>query len=521
MSTNNTYVLAIDNGTQSIRAVIVDQSGNLVAVGRESLDPYFSRQPGWAEQDPEYYWSSLKKACARLWQESPVPPEQIQAVTLTTQRGTVICVDEQGRALRPAILWLDQREAEVRGGLGLMWETLFRLARVKDTIARFRRKTQANWIAQNEPEIWKKTHKFLLLSGYLSQRLTGEFRDSVAAQVGYLPFDYRRQRWAAEHDWKWQAMPLQRQQLPELVAPGAPLGQLTHEAAEWIGLPAGIPVLAAASDKACEVLGSGGYRPDTACLSYGTTATINTGNDRYVEAIPFMPPYPSAIAGLYNSEVMIYRGFWMVSWFRKEFGLREERLAAEQGVAPETLFDELLRKVPPGSMGLTLQPYWSPGVREPGPEAKGSIIGFGDVHTRAHIYRAILEGLAYALREGKERLEKRNRQAIQTLRVSGGGSQSDEVLQLTANVFNLPVERPHTYETSALGAAMDAMLGLGVYKTPEAAIAGMTRVGARFEPDPETAAVYEKLYREVYQRMYPSLKPLYEKIRQITGYPAA
>jgi len=170
-------------------------------------------------------------------------------------------------------------------------------------------------------------------------------------------------------------------------------------------------------------------------------------------------------------------------------------------------------------MGLMLQPYWSPGVREPGPEAKGSIIGFGDVHTRAHIYRAILEGLAYALREGRERIEKQNKVPMRVLKVSGGGSQSDLALQLTADIFNLPVERPHTYETSALGAAMDAMVGLGIHPDMDSALKAMTRVGERFEPDPATAAIYDRLYQGVYKKMYRQLQPLYRTIREVTGYP--
>jgi sugar (pentulose or hexulose) kinase len=170
-------------------------------------------------------------------------------------------------------------------------------------------------------------------------------------------------------------------------------------------------------------------------------------------------------------------------------------------------------------MGLMLQPFWSPGMREPGLEAKGGIIGFGDVHTRAHIYRAILEGLAYALREGRERIEKKNGVRMTLLKVSGGGSQSDLALQLTADIFNLPVERPHTYETSALGAAMDAMVGLGIHADMTTAIGKMTRVGRRFEPDPATAAIYERLYTGVYKKMYAQLQPLYKTIREITGYP--
>lgn len=170
-------------------------------------------------------------------------------------------------------------------------------------------------------------------------------------------------------------------------------------------------------------------------------------------------------------------------------------------------------------MGLTLQPFWNPGVKYPGPEAKGAIIGFGDVHTRAHLYRAIIEGIGYALREGKERLEKRNRVPIRQLRVSGGGSQSDEVMQITANIFNLRAERPHTWETSGLGAAINAAVGAGRFSHHAEAVKAMTRPGKAFNPDADTAALYDRLYRQVYRPLYDRLAPLYRHIRHITGYP--
>jgi sugar (pentulose or hexulose) kinase len=144
------------------------------------------------------------------------------------------------------------------------------------------------------------------------------------------------------------------------------------------------------------------------------------------------------VPGAYSLEIQIYRGYWMVSWFKNEFGHHEQRLADERNIAPEELFDELLRVVPPGSDGLVLQPFWSPGLKLPGPEARGAIIGFGGVHTRAHLYRAILEGLAYALRDGAERTSRRSGTPITELRVAGGGSQSDQAMQITADVFGLP-----------------------------------------------------------------------------------
>ena len=166
-----------------------------------------------------------------------------------------------------------------------------------------------------------------------------------------------------------------------------------------------------------------------------------------------------------------------------------------------------------------LQPFWNPGIKVPGPEAKGAVIGFGDVHTRAHLYRAILEGLAYALREGKERIEKRGGARITRVRVSGGGSQSNAAMQITANVFNLPCERAHLYETSGLGAAVLAAVGLGLHPDFASAIAQMTRIGEVFLPEPEHANTYEQLYRRVYCRMYQRLQPLYKDIQEITGYP--
>lgn len=517
---NEQYIFAIDNGTQSVRALLFDTKGNLIGKGKEELEAYFSEQPGWAEQNPDYYWASLQKACAKLWASVAIDRSKVLAATLTTQRGTVVNLDKQGKPLRPAIIWLDQRRAAVNSPLPGLWKYLFKLAGVEDVVHRFREKSQAAWIAQNQPEVWQKTHKYLLLSGYLSFKLTGEYKDSIASQVGYIPFDYKKRAWANKSDWRYSVVPeLKQSMLPELVEPGEKLGQLTQQAALHIGLPEGLPVIASASDKACEILGSGGNRPDIACMSYGTTATINTTNAKYVEPIKFLPAYSAAIPNTYSSEIMIYRGFWMVSWFKKEFGLREQHIADKRGIEPEQLFDELVNQVPAGSMGLMLQPYWSPGVRDPGPEAKGGIIGFGDVHTRAHIYRAILEGLAYGLKEGLLRLEKRNGVKVTTLRVSGGGSQSDAAMQLTADIFGMPAERPHTYETSGLGAAIDVAVGLGVYRDFDQAIDNMTRVEKTFQPKPERVALYERLFKEVYLKMYPQLQPLYKSIREITGYP--
>lgn len=516
---SNDYLLAIDCGTQSVRALVFDLGGHLVDKAQVAIDCYRAPQPGWVECDAEDFWRLVCQACQHLWANTAVPRSSIRGVVLTTQRATVVNLGRDGLPLRPAIVWLDQRRADVRPHLAWWWEAALRAIRMRDTVAYFTREAEANWIAQHEPSLWSRTDKYLLLSGYLNFRLTGRLADSVASQVGYVPFDYRRGRWAPRWDWKWQCLPIRREMLPELVAPGAQLGSVSATASRDSGLPEGLPVIAGAADKACEVLGAGCLSPEIACLSYGTAATINVTTQRYLEATPFIPPFQAATPGRYNAEVQITRGFWLVNWFREQFGLHEEIEAQQLGVAPERLFDDLVNAVPPGSMGLMLQPFWNPGIRFPGPEAKGAVIGFGDVHTRAHLYRAILEGLAYALRDGRERIESRGRLRIERIRVSGGGSQSDAALQITANIFNLPVERPHLFETSGLGASIIGAVGLGLHPDFASAVREMTRVGGTFEPEVANVRIYDQLYRRVYRRMYSRLQPLYRDIREITGYP--
>jgi sugar (pentulose or hexulose) kinase len=513
------HILAIDHGTQSVRALLFDAAGNLVAKERVEVEPYVSPRPGWAEQDPEVYWSSLCEACGRLWARLPVPVEAVAGVALTTQRATMVNVDRDGAPLRPAIVWLDQRRIEGLAPVGGIWGLAFRLVRMRETVAYFQAEAEANWIHAHQPEVWDRTHKYLFLSGFLTHRLTGRFADSVGCQVGYVPFDYRRLRWAGDRDWKWQALAVERHMLPELVAPGELIGEITAAAAAATWIPAGLPLIAAAADKACEVIGSGCIEPSVGCLSYGTAASFNTTHRRYVEAIPMIPPYPAAVPEAYSLEIQINRGYWMVSWFKREFGDREQRNADQRGVAPEELFDELVHEVPPGSMGLVLQPYWSPGVKIPGPEAKGAVIGFGDVHTRAHLYRAILEGLAYGLREGADRCQRRSGVPLGEVRVAGGGSQSDAAMQITADVFGLPASRPHVYEASGLGAAIDAAVGLGLHSDFATAVRQMTRCGRTFEPEPTSRDIYDAIYHEVYLKMYRRLQPLYQEIRRITGYP--
>ena len=220
-------ILAIDNGTQSVRALIFDLSGNLIAKKRVPIQPYYSEKPGWAEQDPMVFWRGVCEACQGLWEMEGVRKEAIAGVGLTTQRSTVINLDANQQPLRPAIVWLDQRRTEGLDPVKGLWGLLFKLAGMQETVAYLQAETEANWIKTNQPEIWEKTEKYVFLSGYLTHKLTGKVIDSVGCQVGYMPFDYKSQDWAKPSDWKWDAVMVDREMLPDLVPPTGLLGHIS------------------------------------------------------------------------------------------------------------------------------------------------------------------------------------------------------------------------------------------------------------------------------------------------------
>lgn len=519
MKNKNELILTVDVGTQSIRAVLFDLKGEIVDIVKTNITPYFSVKPGYAEQHPEYFWEKFCETTKSLFLKNSEIKDNIKALAITTQRGTIINLDKNHNVLRPAIVWLDQRMANVGDFPKTFTQMIYSFVNIREAVKHAVRNGECNWLIQNQKEIWDKTDKYLYLSGYLYYKLTGEFVESTGNTVGYMPFDYKKHEWVSDTHRNFKMFPVEKEKLPKLFKPSEQIGFVSKTASKETGIAKGLPIIASASDKACEVLGSGVISPKSACLSYGTTATVQTSIKKYVEVINFFPPYPGAIPNYYNTEIMIYRGFWMVNWFKQQFGQYEINLAKEKGVNPEEIFGEMIENIPPGSMGLTLQPYWSPGVKIPGTEAKGAIIGFGDIHTRAHVYKAILEGIAYALKEGLIRIQKKTKINIERLIVSGGGSQSKQAMQMTADIFNMPAEKPHTYETSSLGAAINAAVGMNFYDSFEDAVKNMCRTKEIYTPKVENADIYKQLFKKVYRRMYGKLKPLYRKIRKITDYP--
>lgn len=510
-------ILTIDCGTQSLRALLFDASGKLLGKHKIEYDPYFQNEPGYAEQDPEVYWKALCDATKGLSNSYPAEFGAVKGIGVTTQRDSMICLDEKANPLRAAILWLDIRKANPPYKPRFPLKQILGAVGMGEAVLLTQEEGKCNWIMQNEVEIWSRTYKFVQVSGFLNARLCGRFADSTASQIGHMPFDYKKQKWSGAKDLNSKLFPIPKAKLPELVEPGVEIGKIHEKASRETGLPVGLPLIAAGSDKGCETIGMGVIDESMASLSFGTTATIQTTSKKYCEPLSFMPAYPAPIPNFYNPEVEIFRGYWMITWFKKQFAYEEVMEASKRGIVPEVMLNELLKKTPAGCNGLVMQPYWTPLLKMPA--AKGSIIGFGDVHDRAYLYRSIIEGLAYGLKDGLESIQKASKKRIEKLVVSGGASQSDEICQISANVFNLPIVRGITYETSGLGAAMCVAAGLKMYTDVPAAVTGMTQYADVFYPEKENADLYHELFHRVYKKMYKALSPLYDEIRDITNYP--
>ena len=509
----NPCVLTLDFGTQSLRTSIVDKNGDIKCIVKEKYESaYFSPEKGYAEQDPNKYWEWAIKCLKQLAKEGKEYLDSIIGCTITTFRDSSVQLDENLEPVRPCILWLDQRMAKAKEPLPLLHRLAFKLVGMTNTIELNRRRTIAHWLKENEPENWQKTYKYVNISTYLTYKLTGQLIDSAASMTGHYPIYFRKRKWYKEGALKGRIFGIPNRMLPVLRQPGEQLGIIRDDVANECGLPKGIKVIATGSDKACETVGLGALSKDIGAISYGTASTIEVSNRRYHEPEKFLPAYPAAVPNWYNMDVQIYRGYWMLTWFSREFAPELINEAKIQEKAVEDVLNGKLDTIPPGSDGLVLQPYWGPGLSRP--LAKGAIIGFSDVHTMEHFYRAIIEGIAYALREGLEGIEKSQKHKVKQLMISGGGSQSDVICQITSDVFGLPVSRVQTFETTTLGAAIATFAALGEFSSIEEAMEKMSRVSSTFQPDEIAHKKYNYLYNKVYVKMFPQLKDIYKDLKK-------
>ena len=335
-------LLSIDCGTQSLRTIIFDREGSILEKAKMEYEPYFSSKPGWAEQDAELFWSSVIRGCHILKEKNPEAFSRISAVGVTAQRNTFVNLDRKGKALRPVISWLDNRKASRHWKPGLIMKVAYAIIGMTETIAKVQCECKSNWLKEYEPDVWAETWKYLGISTFINYRLTSQFKDSIASTIGYIPIDYKKLRWARKHGQNSNLFPIDKKKLWEICQPGDIIGNISEKAASETGLLSGIPVVGCGSDKGCETLGMGVLDETKVSLSFGTTATVQTTADKYYEPVRFMPAYPASIPGKFNPELMIFRGYWMIRWFKDEFGFEESEKARKSGQLPEEHLNSLL-----------------------------------------------------------------------------------------------------------------------------------------------------------------------------------
>lgn len=507
-------VLTFDIGTQSTRAVLVDKHGNIVAVSQKKYaEPYFSKKPGWAEQKPDFYYERMLESGKELCEKNREKLDDVIAVTVTCIRDTLMLLDKENKPVRDIILWLDKRQAKYNDPLPIFKKALFRLVGMQDSIKILYKASYYNWLIQNEPQNIEKTAKAVMLPTYINYKLTGVLKDSAANMIGHIPFDYKKRCWQGKNGLTRCVCDIPEEKLCELVKSGEIIGTLTEEFCEKTGLKKGLPLIATGSDKGCETLGLSVYNPGRAAVSFGTSSTVQMAVPDYFEPQQFMPAYPAVPNDRYNPEIQIYRGFWLVSWFVKEFAAEERAEAKEKGCSPEEILDSRIATLSPGCEGLMLQPYWTPGIIKP--NSLGAVIGFSDFHTRYHLYRAIIEGLCLELYHSMAIMQKRSGIKIDEVFVGGGGSRSDVVCHIAADVFGVKVKRIQTHEACSLGSSMVAFVAKGVFPDYETAIESMVHEQDVFEPDTANHDIYMNLYNKVYRNIYDRLEPAYKKILQI------
>lgn len=501
-TTTKNSVLTIDCGTRGIRGIIFDDLGNELEKSEQLFNGYYSNEFQRKEAPPAMFWNALIEVVQMLKQKNPILFQTIQGMTVSCQRDVITVVDEQGVPLRDFISWLDRRELAEPLSYPLPYTLLFKAIGFSDFAKSFSKTAHVNWIKVHEPQIWEKTSKVIFLSTFFLIKLTGKIADSRSDTAGHLPFDTKKKEWCGKYGVKTQILQVEPEKYYELTDSCKIIGQLTPTAAQLMGLPEGLPIVASGTDKGCETVGVGALTPEIASVSLGTQSTVEISTKKYVELYPFYPSFAAVENDAYNPEVTIYHGFWMVDWYIKEF---LDHLKMD---AIHPYLEKILVETTAGADGLIHQPYW--GREAFRPEAKGSFIGFSEGHTKKHIYRAIIEGLGYGLLEGIELIERKTKIPIQVVGLSGGGSRSDGVAQIMADIFNRPVYRVQTFETTGLGAAMATFVGLGCYETIEEASQSMIRKAQVFEPNSENAMKYTGIYNKIYKPLYRRVKPLYQ-----------
>jgi xylulokinase len=494
-------VIAVDCSTTATKAVAWDRHGRSLSEGRAAFSVHQPR-PGYHEQEAEDWWRSMVAAIRAAVRG--VDPSDVQAIGLTHQRETFVCLDESGQPLRPAILWMDSRPGRQVAEHGSA-ERHRISGKPPDTTPAF---YKLLWLQEHEPDVLARTRRVVDVHAFLVHRLTGHWRTTWACADPLGLVDMQAWDWSDE---LLEAAGLSREQLPELREPGAVMGELTSEAAQELGLPAGLPVVGGAGDGQAAGLGANITEPGRAYLNLGTAVVAGTFSDEYRWDRAFRT-MGGPIPRTYILETLIQGGTLTVSWFEERIAtLDARRLALD--LADLDLLEAAARRAGVGAQGLLLVPYWA-GAQTPywNSSARGVILGLADHHGKGHLFRAILEGIAFEQRLQLEALEAELSRPVETFYVMGGGSRSALWRQIVADVCRREVVACREVETTSLGAAMHAGTAVGWYESLSEAAAAMSGEGARHVPDEPSASRYDGLFA-VYREIYPRTESLFEGLR--------
>jgi xylulokinase len=498
-------VLGIDCSTTASKAVAWDGHGQAVAEGRAPLE-LRSPHPGWGEQRAEAWWEATIAAVRAV--TGQIAPDRIAALAVTHQRETFVPVDPAGRPLRDAILWLDERSRPQLAALDrrVGHDAIHRLTGRPPSMTQSLPKLL--WLVEHEPALAAAAAKIVDVGAFLGHRLTGAWATSLASADPMGIVDMARGVWA---DGLIEQIGLRPDQFCRLVPPGSPLGTVTRAAAERTNLPLGTPVVAGAGDGQAACLGAGVTAPGRAYVNLGTAIAGGTAAPRYLTDRAFRTCC-GAVPGTFVLESVLRGGTATVSWFMDHFA--DPRL----GPGAFDAYEAEARDLPPGASGLMLVPYWNQ-VMNPywDPAASGIVVGWNGGHRRHHLYRAILEGIAFEHRLAVEGIAAASGEAIGEHVILGGGSRSGLWCQIVADVLGAPVARARSADATNLGAGVLAAFGAGWFRTVEDAATTMTGTTDSFLPSPDAAGRYDQLYREVYRHLFPSLRPHLDRLTELTA----
>lgn len=500
------YLLGIDVGTTELKAVLFNEDGEEVAASRAEYSLYIP-EPDIVELDAEEYWNSCRKVISEILNISKINPREIRSIAISSQGETLIPVDREGEPLRRAIVWLDNRsknESEIiRKRFGI--DTIFKITGQPEVVPTWPA-TKILWLRKNEPEIFNKAHKYLLVEDFIIFKLTGVFATEYSLVSSTLMFDISKEDWWDE---MLEFIGINREQLPELKPSGEAVGNITERASGETGLSTNTVVATGALDQAAGAVGTGNIKPGIITESTGTAlALLATVESPTYDPKRRVPCHHHVAPKKYLLIPWCPTAGAVLRWFRDEFGQYEIEAAKKMRVNAYDLLTLEASKVPAGSDGLIILPHFmGAGAPEFDPHAKGIMFGLTLKHSKAHVIRAILESIAFMIRRNIELLEELGIR-VEEIRSIGGASRSTLWNQIKTNVTSKQVITLQIEEAASLGAAILAGVADGLFKSIEEGCKTMVKLKGKYEPQLEGREVYEKLYK-VYCKLYDHVKELF------------